>query len=276
MRLWDLRLSNLYRSLATTTFQTKGWLLVSTVGLALGLLMHTPASAEEFSADQKAKIEAIIKNYLLEKPEVLREAINILEARDKEEEAKARKDAVADASGPLFAGTNQAVVGNPMGKITLVEFFDYNCGYCKRALGDLVKLVNTNPDLRVVLRDFPILSPGSVEAARIANAARLQFPRDKFWEFHQKLLGSRGPVGKAEALAVAKDLGADMDRLNKDASTSDIMTGIEESDKFAKALQANGTPTFVVGDDVIIGAVGYDELQAKVENVRKCGKVVCS
>jgi protein-disulfide isomerase len=133
-----------------------------------------------------------------------------------------------------------------------------------------------NPDLRVVLRDFPILSPGSVEAAKIANAFLRQFQGEKFWEFHQKLLGSRGPVGKAEALAVAKDHGADMDKLAKDAGAPGITAGIEESEKLAKSLQVTGTPTFVIGEDVIVGAVGYDELEAKVANMKKCGKAICT
>lgn len=230
----------------------------------------------QFSAGQKAEIEAIIKDYLLQKPEILREAIGVLEAREKAAETKARQEIVGDPSGALFSGAKQAVIGNPNGKITLVEFFDYNCGYCKRALNDLARLMKQNSDLRVVLRDFPILSPGSVEAAKIANAVRLQFPGDKFWEFHQKLLGSHGPVGKAEALAVAKELGADMDRLAKDAAAPGVTAGIDESDKLAKSLQVTGTPTYVIGDDVVVGAVGFDELEQKVENIKKCGKVMCS
>jgi protein-disulfide isomerase len=246
--------------------------------LALGFyaLAFSPARAEEFSPGQKAEIEAIIKNYLLQKPEILREAIGVLDAREKAAETKARQDIVADPSGLIYSGANQAVIGNPNGKITLVEFFDYNCGYCKRALNDLARLMKDNADLRVVLRDLPILSPGSVEAARIASAARLQFQGAKFWEFHQKLLGSHGPVGKAEALAAAKDLGADMDKLAKDAAAPGINAGITESDKLAKSLQVTGTPTYVIGDDVVVGAVGYDELQAKVENIKKCGKAICS
>lgn len=230
----------------------------------------------QFSASQKAEIEAIIKDYLLQKPEILREAIGVLETREKAAETKARQEIVEDPSGALFSGAKQAAIGNPNGKITLVEFFDYNCGYCKRALNDLARLMKQNSDLRVVLRDLPILSPGSVEAAKIANAVRLQFPGDKFWEFHQKLLGSHGPVGKAEALAVAKELGADMDRLAKDAAAPGVTAGIDESDKLAKSLQVTGTPTYVIGDDVIVGAVGFDELEQKVENIKKCGKVMCS
>jgi protein-disulfide isomerase len=246
--------------------------------LALAFLApaFSPACAESFSSGQKAEIEAIIKDYLLQKPEILREAIGVLEAREKAAEAKAREKVVSDPSGALFSAANQAVIGNPEGKITLIEFFDYNCGYCKRALSDLARLVKDNPDLRVVLRDFPILSPGSVEAAKIANAFLRQFQGEKFWEFHQKLLGSRGHAGKAEALAVAKDLGANMDKLANDAAAPGITTGIEESGKLAKSLQVTGTPTYVIGEDVFVGAVGYDELEAKVANIKKCGRAICS
>ena len=143
---------------------------------SLSLPLSSPARAERgFSPGQKAEIEAIIKDYLLQKPEILREAIGVLEAREKAAETKARQEIVGDPSGVLFSGAKQAVIGNPNGKVTLMEFFDYNCGYCKRALNDLARLMKQNPDLRVVLRDLPILSPGSVEAAKIANAARLQF-----------------------------------------------------------------------------------------------------
>ena len=249
---------------------------LAALALAFLGLPCSPARAEGFSSGQKAEIEAIIKDYLLQKPEILREAIGVLEVREKAAEAKAREKIVKDPSGALFSGANQAVIGNPAGKITLIEFFDYNCGYCKRALSDLARLMKDNPDLRVVLRDFPILSPGSVEAAKIANAFLRQFQGEKFWEFHQKLLGSRGPVGKAEALAVAKDLGADMDKLAKDAAAQGITSGIEESEKLAKSLQVTGTPTFVIGEDVVVGAVGYDELEAKVANIKKCGKAICS
>lgn len=249
---------------------------LAALALAVFACASSPGRAESFSSGQKTEIEAIIKDYLLQKPEILREAISVLEAREKAAETKAREKVVSDPSGALFSAANQAVIGDPGGKITLIEFFDYNCGYCKRALSDLARLMKDNPDLRVVLRDFPILSPGSGEAAKIANAFLRQFQGEKFWEFHQKLLGSRGPVGKAEALAVAKDLGADMDKLAKDAAAPGITSGIEESDKLAKSLQVTGTPTYVIGEDVVVGAVGYDELEAKVANIKKCGKANCS
>jgi protein-disulfide isomerase len=244
--------------------------------LALFALASAPAAAESFTASQKAEIEAIIKDYLLKKPEILREAISVLDARDAAAVAKEREKVVADSGTGLFNPAAQAVVGNPSSKVTLVEFFDYNCGYCKRALGDLVRLVKENPDLRIVLRDFPILSAESVEAAKVANAFLRQNKGEKFWEFHQKLLGARGHAGKAEALAVAKEFGADVDKLEKDAADPAVAAGIAESEKLAKALQINGTPTFVIGDEVVVGAVGYGDLEAKVSNMKKCGKTACS
>lgn len=242
---------------------------------AASILAILPASADQFSAAQKAEIESIIKSYLLREPEVLRDAANVLDERVKAAEAKARATAVADSAGILYSGANQAVVGNPAGKITLVEFFDYNCGYCKRALGDLARLMKDNPDLRVVLRDLPILSENSEAAARVANAARLQLDGPKFWEFHQKLMATRGSVGKAEALAAAKAQGVDMDKLAKDAEAAASEVGIDESTKLAKSLGISGTPSYVVGQEVVVGAVGYDELQPKVTSTRKCGKAVC-
>jgi protein-disulfide isomerase len=249
----------------------KAWLLP----FALIALSSSPAFAEGFSVDQKAEIQAIIKDYLLQKPEILREAMGVLQAREAAALAKEREKLVTGSGKELFRPASQAVVGAPSGKITLVEFFDYNCGYCKRALSDLVRLVKEDPDLRIVLRDLPILSPDSREAAKIANAALRQFQGNKFWQFHQKLLGSRH-AGKAEALAAAKELGADMEKLERDAADPSIVAGIGESENLAKALQINGTPTFVIGEDVVEGAVGYGDLQAKIANMKKCGKAACS
>jgi protein-disulfide isomerase len=120
-----------------------------------------------------------------------------------------------------------------------------------------------------------VLGPGSVEAARVAAAARNQLPGDKFWAFHTKLLSMHGPVGKTEALAVAKELGLDMDRLAKDMDGKDVETGLKETMDMADALQINGTPSFVVGQEVVVGAVGFDQLKDKIDAVHKCGHSVC-
>jgi protein-disulfide isomerase len=187
--------------------------------------------------------------------------------------------AVTDLAPKIFSSKHQVVVGNPEGKVELVEFFDYNCGYCKRALDDLAGLIKKNPDLRVILKEFPVLGPGSVEAAQVAHAVRMQFTGDKYWTFHTKLMSARGQVGKAQALAAAKDAGADMARLAKDMDSPDIKAGLQEVMQVADALSLTGTPSYVVGSDVVVGAVGGDELQNRVnavrDNLKKCGKSSC-
>ena len=254
---------------------TRLWSVLAAASFAI-LIGGAPSRADSFTAQQRSDLGPIIKDYLMAHPEVLRDAITELDTREKQAETDVRKKALAELGGKLANQADSLVIGNPDGKITLVEFFDYNCGYCKRALGDLDNLMKSNKDLKVVLRDFPILSAASVEAALVALAAHSQFTGDKYWEFHRKLLSSRSTVGKEQALAVAKAMGADMDRLQQDASDPKIRAAIQESLSDAQALNLNGTPSYIVGDDAIVGAQGYDEIQKRVESMRKCGKAICS
>jgi len=246
-----------------------------TLAGAAALSAALPARADEFTPAQKQELGKFIHDYLVNNPEVLKEAIEVLDKRDKATAEAEREKVVANESGPLFSSKYQATIGNPKANATLVEFFDYNCHYCKGALPDVTKLIKGDPNLKLVLKDFPVLGPGSVEAAKVAIAARNQLPGDKFWAFHSKLLAMHGPVGKAEALSVAKELGLDMDRLAKDMESPEIKTGLEETMRLADALHVDGTPTFVVGQDLVVGAVGYDQLKEKVDSVHKCGRSTC-
>ncbi len=254
--------------------------LIATLGFAAALAGATfcavlPSRADEFTPAQKQELGAFIHDYLVSNPEVLREAIEALDKHDKASAETERHKTVASESGPLFSSKYQATIGNPKGSATLVEFFDYNCHFCKGALPDISKLVKDDPNLKVVLKDFPVLGPGSIEAAKVASAARNQLPGDKFWAFHSKLLAAHGPIGRAEALTVAKELGLDMDKLAKDMESPDVKAGLDETIQLADALQINGTPTFVVGQDVVVGAVGYQQLKDKIDSVHKCGRVSC-
>lgn len=248
---------------------------IATLLAALAFAAPVPVLAQDFSAPQKKQIENIVRDYLLTNPEILRDAYAALEAKQARAEAEQRAGALKTYANQLTQSPYQAVVGNPKGKVTLVEFFDYNCGYCKQALPDLTRLMKEDSDLRVVLKDFPVLGPGSVEAAQVAIAVKKQFQGDKFWAFHVMLLGTRGQVGKAQALAAARDSGADMDRLAKDMEGPEVQATLQESAKLADALNLTGTPTYVVGDEVVVGAVGYAQIKGRLENVRKCGKASC-
>jgi len=239
--------------------------------LAVGLA-SPPAGAAEFNAKQKTEIGDIVREYLVANPEILRDAMMELDRRQKAEET-AQRDRALDALAPkIFESKYQAVIGNPKGKITLVEFFDYNCGYCKKALADVARLAKEQPDLRVVLKDFPVLSQGSVEAAQVAGAAQRQLQGDKFWDFHQKLLMTRGQIGRAQAIEAAREAGADIAQLEKDMKSADIRKGLEEIREITEQLSLSGTPSWVIGREVVVGAVGFEELRGKIDNMRKCGK----
>src|SRR5207344_129108 len=163
-----------------------------------------------------------------------------------DESAKAQA-AVKDNAETIFNSSRQVVTGNPQGDVTFVEFFDYNCGYCKRALTDMVELMNKDPKLKVVLKEFPVLGPSSVEVAQVAVAVRMQDKTGKkYLDFHQKLLTGRGQVDKARALAVAKEVGLDMARLEKDMASDEVKNTLAESFKIAEAMGLNGTPSYVI------------------------------
>jgi protein-disulfide isomerase len=167
------------------------------------------------------------------------------------------------------------VAGNPQGDVTFVEFFDYNCGYCKRAMSDMFDMIKHDPKLKVVLKEFPVLGPGSVEAARVAVAVRMQDKTGKkYIDFHQKLLGGRGQADKARALAAAKDAGFDVARLERDMTSDEVQKSLAESFKLAEKLNLNGTPSYVIGDNVTVGAVGLEALKEKI-NTARCGKATC-
>jgi protein-disulfide isomerase len=156
-----------------------------------------------------------------------------------------------------------------------VEFFDYNCGFCKRALTDMLDLMKSDPKLKVVLKEFPVLGEGSTQAAQVAAAVRMQDKTGKkYLDFHQKLLTGRGQADRAHALAVAKEVGMDMTRLEKDIAGDEVKATLEESFKLADALGLTGTPSYVVGTSVVVGAVGLPALQEKI-NTARCGKAIC-
>ena len=229
-----------------------------------------PAFAQSFSDSQRGEIERIVKDYLVAHPEVLQEVINEMEKRQTEAENVKHKEGVKQYSQALFYSPRQVTIGNRQGDVTLVEFFDYNCGYCKRALSDLLNLMKEDPKLRVVLKEFPVLGPGSVEAAQVAVAVRMQDPSGKkYLEFHQKLLGGRGQADRAHALAAAKEVGLDMARLEKDMAGDETKATIEENMRVAEALGLNGTPSYVVGEEVVVGAVGLAALKEKVGSARQ-------
>jgi protein-disulfide isomerase len=266
----------LFASLAAAAVFLAQPVSAETASTPLPAATATPASAAASAAapsvspqtltpGQQDAVGVLIKNYIAAHPEIVQDALDALDKRQKEADAEKARLTIKDNNATLFNSPHEVVLGNPQGNVTMVEFFDYNCAFCKRALPDMMTLLSANPNLRFVLKEFPVLGDGSVEAAHVAVAARMQDPTGKkYIEFHQKLLGGRGAADKARALAVAKEVGFDMPRIEKDMDSPEVKTTIEEDMKLADLLGVSGTPTYVVGDEVVVGAVGLDELKKKL------------
>jgi protein-disulfide isomerase len=244
--------------------------------LALAMCSAPVIAAEQsFTGDQRTEIEKIVREYLLAHPEVLEEVSNELSKRQAEAETAKHEVAVSQNAQTIFNSPRGVTLGNKDGDVTFVEFFDYNCGYCKRAMTDMTDLMKSDPKLKVVLKEFPVLGPGSIEAAQVAVAARMQDPAGKkYLEFHQKLLGGKGQADKARAMAAAKEAGYDMARLEKDVGSPEVRATLEENFKLAEAMGMNGTPSYVIGKQVVVGAIGREGLAEKI-GIARCGKAAC-
>jgi protein-disulfide isomerase len=251
-------------------------LAAALLAIALALPAAAPAGAQSFSPDQRGEIERIIKDYLLKHPELLQEVMTELEKRQTAADAEKHRAGVKEHATTIFNSPRQVTLGNLQGDVTVVEFFDYNCGYCKRAMTDMLDLLKSDGKVKFVLKEFPVLGEGSMQAAQVAVAVRMQDKTGgkKYLEFHQKLLGSRGSIDKARAMAAAKEAGLDVARIEKDLASEEVKATLEESYKIAEALGLNGTPSYVVGSDVVVGAVGLKVLKEKV-NTARCGKATC-
>jgi protein-disulfide isomerase len=237
---------------------------------------ETEAIVRDYLASHPDEVGEIVKGYFVKHPEAVGQILAELIKRRQSAPPGAggrsvpdRSAAIAANAGELFSSTHQVTLGDPRGDVTLVEFFDYNCGFCKRALSDTLALVKDDPHLKIVLKEFPILGPGSTAAARIAIAVRMQDPDGrKYLAFHQELLGSPGPASWEKALAAAKDQDLDMARIEADAASDEAGATLSEDMKLASALGFAGTPSYVVGGDVVLGAGGLAGLKERIEKAR--------
>ena len=246
-------------------------LLIS--ALLLAWAVTSPARAE-MNADDKREIERIVRDYILQNPEVVEKALIALETQRREAKAAEQAGKITEMKDTILNSDHQAVLGNPDGRVTLVEFFDYNCGYCKRALNDMLALMESNPDLRVVMKEFPILSEGSVEAARISIAVKDINP-DLYLDYHRELLSRGGQANLQKAISVAKELGLDTEALQTAAEDGSVTENIQEVRQIAQALGISGTPSYVVGGEMVPGAIGFDRLQTMIqEAAAKCAEQV--
>jgi protein-disulfide isomerase len=233
---------------------------------------EAPPVPQPAAIDPKT-LNPMIESYLMGDPAILERMSVALETTQRAQEREQATTAIASMQDKIFNDPDQVVVGNPDGDVTLVEFFDYNCSYCRAALPDLAALIAEDPNLRVVLKEFPILSNESIDAARVAV---LVGDADvDYWSFHEALFTSRGQVDKQVALDAAAQLGLSPVSLELDMKTEAVAQTIQTSYEIAKALNITGTPTYIIGNEIIPGAIGIDELRTRIANMRECGQASC-
>jgi len=222
----------------------------------------------------RGDVELIVRDYLLKNPELLVEVQAALDAKQKEEQRLAALGVIKNAKADIFNSDSDGVVGNPNGKVTIVEFYDYNCAYCRHAIQDMRNLTAADPDLRFVLKELPILGPDSQKAHVVSMAFHKLMP-EKYGEFHNRLLGGQGRAGEASAIKVALSLGADEAKLREAMKDPAIQAAFEKTYDLANRLAITGTPSYVVGDEVVFGALGQDVLAQKIAAAKACGDATC-
>ncbi len=232
------------------------------------------ATGGDVSVAERSKIEGVVRDYLLKNPEILAEVQGAYEAKQDEQRTVQMAGALKENAQSLYKTTSSPFVGAAEPDVTVVEFFDYNCGFCRRAMPDIIKLTSGDPKVKFVFKEFPIFGKDSEAAARAALAAGKQ---GKYWEMHKALFEHDGKLTEESALSVAQGLGLNVEKLKADMSSAETSKEIEETRQLAEKLGIQGTPHFFVGDQVIPGAPEdlHDQLQSKIADVRKSGCSIC-
>ncbi len=238
--------------------------------LAAPLCLPVPAAAHDgpLSEADKAEIEALVRDWIARNPEAVLESIEAMRAREEAAERLAQAARAAELAAELERDPRDPVLGNPDGDVTLVEFFDYQCGYCKRMLEPMLDVARLDGGLRLVMKEFPILGPVSTTAARAALAARAQ---GGYEAMHLGLMRVRGRLTEEAVFQTASEAGLDVARLIRDMEAPEVDAHIARARELAQALSINGTPAFVIDGEVVPGAVGGERLAALVARARAGG-----
>jgi protein-disulfide isomerase len=246
--------------------------LASTVATALAVATASfaPAAAEDakppFTAEQEKRIKDMVREYILANPEIILEAVQTLRQRQAEAQRKAAEEALKTRRDELQGAKDLPVAGNPNGDVTIVEFMDYRCGYCKGVKPTLDEVVRADGKVRVVLKEFPILGPASRTASMAAIAANKQ---GKYLAFHNALMAYPNNLTDDVIFTLARQVGLDVAKLKEDMKSPEVQELIARTKKLAEDLNINGTPAFIIGDEIVPGAINADEFKARLAAARK-------
>lgn len=234
--------------------------------LALGVIASTASAQQNETLTDQGKIEQTIRDYLLAHPEVIVEALEKYQAQQEKAAAEQQARAIAERREELARAPDTPVIGNPDGDIAIVEFFDYRCPYCKSVAGSVVDLVEADGNIRFVLKEYPILGADSEFAAKAALAARMQ---GKYRELHLAMMDFKGKVTSDDVRRLAASVGLDVDRLERDMQSPMVADSISRNLALGEAIGVRGTPAFVIGDELIPGAISVEEMRKRIAIARK-------
>jgi len=243
--------------------------IVALFVLALGLLAPIKGFAADgapaFTDAQKAEIQGMIKDYVDQNPDLIIKALQTYQVKQQADLEKAAEGKVVENKEAL-TGRDQPSTGNPNGDVTITEFFDYNCGYCKKALPDIETTLANDKNVRFVFKEFPVLGPTSVTAAQWSLAAAKQ---GKYFEFHKTLMHNNEPRSEETLRKVAKEVGMDVDKAKEYAQSDEAKKIIEENRNLASELQIQGTPGFVINGKLFRGYIGPEGMKEAITDARK-------
>ena len=256
----------------TTTTLSKT-LRGATAALAL---MAGAAQAQDFdfgtmTPEQQQAFGAQVREYLLANPQVIMEAVAVLEQQDQQQQAQADVAMVQDNADALFDDGYSWVGGNPDGDVTIVEFMDYRCGYCRKANPEVEQLIKDDGNIRFIVKEFPILGEASVVASRFAVATQIVAGDEAYKSVHDALIALEGNPGEAQLMRLSDTLGLDGEAIIAEMDSDEVTRRISETRELAQRMQISGTPTFVFGDQMVRGYAPLDAMQQIVENVRSDG-----
>ncbi len=227
-----------------------------------------PVQAQGLSDAQKKDVEALIGEYLRAHPEVILESVRAMQEREKTAQIKLQQDSLVSRRQEIEKDPASPVIGNPNGTVTVTEFFDYRCGYCKAVFPNVQQLLKDDPNVRYVMKELPILSPESRIAAKLALAVWKNEPK-RYQELHTRLMSAQGDFSEKRIFAIAKEAGVDVERAKRGMDAPEIEQALNANMELAQALGITGTPGFVVGKQLAPGAIDYDTLKRFVAEARK-------
>ena len=240
--------------------------LSSLLALMISLALLSAPAAAQITGKDKREIEEIVRQYILDNPEIITEAIARLRQRDRLAREETQRRALQQNAARIYRNPRTPEMGNPNGDVTVVEFFDYQCGFCKRVFPTFMKVVESDKNLRVLMKELPILGPVSRFAARASMAAQMQ---GKYFEYHVALMELRGRLSEKKVIQTARGVGLDIEKLVKDMADPAIERYLNRTQELAQALGINGTPAFLFGDQLVPGAIDENRMRALIAAARK-------